>query len=81
MANTDGGVGFPVPPDDGVLVALASLRSEWDKALIKVSLDKFDGSDTKYDDMEFKLLSWLERMPNDIPSWMVGAGEQTEMVV
>ena len=75
MANTEGGVGVPVPPDDGVLVALAALRSERDKALLKVSLDKFDGSDVKYDDMEFKLLNWLERMQGEIASWMIKAGE------
>ena len=57
MANP-GGVGVPVPPaDNGELTALVELRSEWDKALFKVTLDKFDGTDAKYDDMEFKVFN------------------------
>ena len=81
MANP-GGVGVPVPPaDDGELAALVELRSEWDKALFKVTLDKFDGTDAKYDDMEFKLFNWLERRPDEIAQWMIQAGDHADTIV
>jgi hypothetical protein len=81
MANP-GGVGVPVPPaDDGELAALVELRSEWDKALFKVTLDKFDGTDAKYDDMEFKVFNWLERRPDEIAQWMIQAGDHADTIV